>query len=199
MKKSLQQRIEEAVQEEISIVPYNPSWPDIFETEVLFLRKILPASLIIRIVHFGSTAIPGMSAKPIVDMLVEVSSLKETKKQIVPLLVSEGYDYFWRADSGPAYAWFIKRNSDNIRTHHLHMVEVDSRLWDRLYFRDYLKTFPEEGKQYETLKRALAAKHPHDRAAYTKGKTSFVVPLTEKARQYFKKQIDHRKWKNEYK
>ena len=185
MKKSLEQRIEEAIREEISIVPYNPVWSILFEREAAFLQSKLPGSLVSRIEHFGSTAIPGLAAKPVIDILVQVGSLEETKKVIAPLLASEGYDYFWRTDTPSPYAWFIKRDSEGKRTHHLHMVEADSELWDRLYFRDYLKEFPDEAKRYEELKLSLAEEYPNDRIAYTEGKTEFVVRLTEKAKRYY--------------
>lgn len=189
MDKNLKQRIEELVREEISIVPYNPKWPSLFEKEAAFLRSKLPSKLIKRIEHFGSTSIPGLLAKPIIDILVEVSSLEETKKQIVPILKSEGYEYFWRptiGDQAPFYAWFIKRNSNGKRTHHIHMVEADSDLWDRIYFRDYLKEFPDEAKHYDELKRSLSEKYPNDRVAYTKEKTDYIVSTTKKAKQYYK-------------
>ena len=185
MKKSLEQRIEEAVCEEISIVPYNSEWPVWFEKEAEFLWRKLPKSLIIRIEHFGSTAIPGLAAKSIIDILAEVSSLELTQKQIVPLLESEGYDYFWRMDCEPAYAWFIKRNAEGKRTHHIHMVEADSKLWDRLYFRDYLREFPDEAQRYAELKRSLAEKYLNNRVAYTEGKAQYVISITEEARRYY--------------
>lgn len=184
MEKSLAQRIEEAIREEVLIVPYNPEWPALFEREAESLRRMLPASLIGRIEHFGSTAVPGLAAKPIIDILVEVRTLQETRKVIVPLLKSEGYDYFWRTDSQPPYAWFIKRDSESKRSHHIHMVEADSKLWERLNFRDYLREFPDEAKRYEELKRTLAAKYANDRIAYTEGKTEFVVSVTERAGQH---------------
>lgn len=184
MGKSLEQRIEEAVREEISIVPYNPDWPRMFEIEAKNLRRRLPESAISRIEHFGSTAVPGLAAKPVVDILVEVRSLEETGRLIAPLLESEGYEYFWREDTSPPYAWFIKRDSEGRRTHHIHMVEADSKLWEGLHFRDYLRKFPDEAGRYEELKRHLSEKYPNDRIAYTKGKTEFVVALTEKARRF---------------
>ena len=185
MGKSLEQRIEEAVREEISIVPYNPGWPRLFEIEAENLRSRLPESEIKRIEHFGSTAVPGLAAKPVIDILLEVRSLEETKRLIAPLLESDGYEYFWRTDTSPPYAWFIKRDSQGRRTHHIHMVEADSRLWERLYFRDYLREFPDEARRYEELKRHLSEKYPDDRIAYTKGKTEFVVALTKEALQYY--------------
>ncbi len=122
-------------------------------------------------------------------MLIEVSSLKEVKKNVVPVLTALGYDYFWRPeiDSPPMYAWFIKRDKDDKRTHHVHMVEANSSLWDRLYFRDYLREYPKVAKEYEELKITLAGQYPHDREKYTKAKTEFIVSVTKKAKLLYKK------------
>lgn len=183
VKKTLEERVAEAVREDVAIVPYNPEWPEIFRKEADYLRSALPSSIIRRIEHFGSTAVPGLAAKPVIDMLVEVGSLDETKEKIVPVLENAGYDYFWRPefDGPPFYAWFIKRNAERVRTHHIHMAEASSKLWERLYFRDYLRDFPEEAEKYSRLKVSLAEKYPNDRIAYTKGKTEFVVSITGKA------------------
>lgn len=189
-RETLEQRIKRVLQEEVSIVPYDPAWPRMFEEEKRHLLDSLPSRLIRRIEHFGSTAIPGLAAKPIVDMLVEVGSLDETKARIAPVLEAQGYDYFWRATHGedgpPFYAWFIKRNSAGVRTHHVHMVERDFEHWDRLLFRDYLITDRETAKEYETLKLALARDYPNDRVAYTNGKTEFVVRVTQVAKNYYR-------------
>ena len=185
MKKSLEQRVAEAVREEIAIVPYDPAWPLMFQKEVAFLRTVLPSQLIGRIEHFGSTAVPGLPAKPIIDLLVQVASLDETQRQIVPLMETAGYDYFWRTDISPAYAWFIKRDLAGSRTHHIHMVEAESVLWERLLFRDYLRLFPDEANRYGELKMLLAGKYPRDRIAYTEAKTEYVVSVTNIARRYF--------------
>src|SRR2546426_7593765 len=110
---TLQQRIRRVLREHVSIVPYDPKWPELFRQEKEHLLSCLPADLIRRVEHFGSTAVPGLAAKPIVDMLVEVTSLEEAKQRIVPILEAQGYDYFWRPTWGddvpPWYAWFIKR------------------------------------------------------------------------------------------
>ncbi len=188
MDDKLKKRIEELVREKISIEPYNPAWPEMFEKEAAFLRSNLPQNIIKRIEHFGSTAVPGLCAKPIIDILVEVTSLDETKKRIVPILEAQGYEYFWRPTIGnqpPYYAWFIKRDSNGKRTHHIHMVEADSQLWDRLYFRDYLRQFSSEAKQYGKLKNDLSKKYPNDRIKYTEEKTSYILAVTKKAKQYF--------------
>ena len=153
--KSLAERIAAANREEVSIVPYDPAWPRLFETEAEHLRVLFPHPLITRIEHFGSTAVPGLAAKPVVDMLIEVTSLDETKTMIVPLLEAEGYDYFWRPTRGddvpPFYAWFIKRNSAGVRTHHLHLIEAHFDHWDALLFRDYLLEHRETAREYERL------------------------------------------------
>ena len=183
---TLKERIKKAVQEDITIVPYNPDWPRLFEEEKNHLLSCLPNELIRRIEHFGSTAIPNLSAKPIVDVLVEVTSLEEAKKTIVPILKAQDYDYFWRTDFMPAYAWFIKRDAEGKRSHHIHMVEADSKLWERLYFRDYLREFSNEAKRYEELKQSLAKKYPNDRVMYTREKMEFIERLTQTAKDYYK-------------
>jgi len=188
MSDAFKERIQKASGEEISVVPYNPAWGRMFLEERDHLRSCLPDGLIRRIEHFGSTAVPGMCAKPVIDILVEVRSLDETKKVIVPILESRGYEYFWRPVIGedpPFYAWFIKRDASGRRTHHIHMVEPDSELWDRLYFRDYLKIFPETRRAYRELKNRLAGEFPNDRVAYTKGKTEFITWVTREAKEYY--------------
>jgi GrpB-like predicted nucleotidyltransferase (UPF0157 family) len=192
MMETLEERIKRVSQEEIVIVAYNPDWPLMFEAEKKHLLNCLPPEIVRRVEHFGSTAIPNLAAKPVVDMLVEVTSLDETKKRIVPVLEAQGYDYFWRPthgeDGAPFYAWFIKRDADGIRTHHIHMVECDfEEHWNRLLFRDYLIDHPETAREYEALKLSLAREHPHDRVAYTDGKTRFIEQVTQAAKKYYKR------------
>ena len=188
---TLGEKIKRVTQEDVAIVPYNPAWPRMFEEKRNHLLATLPQGLIKRIEHFGSTAIPNLAAKPIVDMLVEVTSLEETKRRIAPILEAQGYDYFWRPTHGddgpPFYAWFIKRDSTGVRTHHIHMVESDFEHWDRLLFRDYLIEHPETAKEYEALKLDLARDYPNDRIAYTNGKTEFIMRVTLAAKEPYKR------------
>ncbi|MEW6272553.1 MAG: GrpB family protein [Thermodesulfobacteriota bacterium] len=187
---TLEQRIARLVREEVAIVPYDPAWPETFRAEKEHLLSCLPRELVRRIEHFGSTAVPGLAAKPIVDMLVEVSDLEATRRTIAPILEAQGYDYLWRPTHGddgpPFYAWFIKRDPrSGVRTHHVHMVERTSAFrehWDRLLFRDYLIGHPELAREYEALKLRLAGS-ARDRVAYTEGKTEFIVGVTEQARR----------------
>jgi GrpB-like predicted nucleotidyltransferase (UPF0157 family) len=190
---TLEQRIQRVIQEEIAITPYDDRWPGFFSQEKEHLRSCLPRELIGRIEHFGSTAVPGLAAKPVVDMLVEVSDLQAARERIAPVLESQGYDYFWRPTHGddgpPFYAWFIKRDpSTRARTHHIHMVEPHFEgHWDRLLFRDYLIEHPSVAEEYLNLKTHLASAYPNDRVAYTRGKTQFVIEVTEQAKRYYGK------------
>ncbi len=184
------EKLARVLKEEIDIVPYNPSWKEMFEQERKHLALCLPVILIGRIEHFGSTAVPELSAKPIIDMLIEVTSLDKTKKLIAPILESQGYDYFWRPSFGdstpPFYAWFIKRDKNGKRTHHIHMVEADFEQWERLLFRDYLIENSDIAKEYSNLKIKLCGDNRNDRVAYTNGKTEFIKAITEKAKQYYR-------------
>lgn len=89
-----EQRVQRVLKEEIVIVPYDSLWPGRFREEETHLRAVLPAELLGRIEHYGSTAVPGLAAKPIVDMLIEVTDLDATRTRIAPILDGEGYDYF---------------------------------------------------------------------------------------------------------
>ena len=193
MDDNLEERVRRLVSEEVAVVPYDPSWRDRFVREKQHLESCLPSELIRRIEHFGSTAVPGLAAKPIIDMLVEVTSLDGTKQRIVPILERQGYEYLWRPtfgdDGPPFYAWFIKRDEETrARTHHIHMVEAHFKdHWDRLLFRDYLTEHPELAKEYEALKIHLSRVARHDRVAYTAGKTAFITRVTELARNHYRR------------
>jgi len=188
---TLEERIRRVTREDVAIVPYDPRWPELFRLEKEHLLSYLPADLVRRVEHFGSTAVPGLAAKPVIDMLVEVADLEATRARIAPVLEAQGYDYFWRPTRGddgpPFYAWFIKRDpTSGARTHHIHMVEASfHEHWDRLLFRDYLIAHPQVGQEYQELKLRLASAFPNDRVAYTEGKTEFVVRVTEQARRFF--------------
>lgn len=186
---TLQEKIKRVTEEHVHIVPYDSAWPLAFEQEKQHLLNCLPKGLITRVEHFGSTSIPGLAGKPIVDILVEVVSLEETRIRIAPLLESQGYDYSWRPTRGdstpPFYAWFIKRDSKGNRTHHIHMVENDFEHWDRLLFRDYLIENPILAQEYQDLKIQLSKAYPNNRIAYTEGKTEFIVKITAAAKEWY--------------
>lgn len=184
----LADRIQRVLQDPIEVVPYDPAWPAMFEAEKRHLRSVLPAHLTGRIEHFGSTAVPGLAAKPVIDMLVEVPDLDEVRETVPPLLAPPIYDYFWRPTRGddvpPFYAWFIKRDGAGRRTHHIHLVEPDFEHWNRLLFRDHLIAHPDVASEYGKLKIQLAARHPTDRIAYTEAKTEFILRVTKQAKRF---------------
>ena len=188
---TLEQKVARVVKEDVAVVPYDPRWPERFAEEKRHLLACLPAGLIRRIEHFGSTAVPGLAAKPIVDLLVEVASLDQTREHIAPILEAQGYDYFWRSSWGdntpPFYAWFIKRGADGARTHHIHMVEAHFEHWDRLLFRDYLSEHPAVAREYAELKMRLSGEYHHDRVAYTHAKGEFIQRITALAKQHYGK------------
>lgn len=186
---TLEEKIARVLNDEVDVVPYDPVWPALFLREKQHLMACLPNHIIQRIEHFGSTAVPGLCAKPVIDMLVEVTSLTMTRQHIVPILEAQGYDYFWRPtwgdDTPPFYAWFIKRDNQGKRTHHIHMVEGDFEHWDRLLFRDYLIEHPDVALEYAHLKQHLSRDHKNDRVAYTLAKTDFIKKITLKAKKLY--------------
>jgi len=190
---TLEERIQRVVREEVAIAPYDQAWAEAFRSEKEHLLACLPRDLVRRVEHFGSTAVPGLAAKPIVDVLVEVTDLEAAKARIAPVLQAQGYDYFWRPTHGddgpPFYAWFIKRDPQSgTRTHHIHMVERSfTEHWDRLLFRDYLIEHPEVAREYEALKRRLASESPRDRVAYTRAKSEFIARVTEGAKRHYRR------------
>lgn len=188
---TVEQRVQRLIAEDVSIERYDPRWPTMFQREKSHLLSCLPHELVKRIEHFGSTAVPGMAAKPIIDMLVEVTDLEATRSEIAPILESQGYDYLWRPSHGddgpPFYAWFIKRDPvSGLRTHHIHMVEREFiEHWDRLLFRDYLIAHPPVAREYEALKLNLASRFANDRVAYTNAKTAFITRFTAEAKRLY--------------
>jgi GrpB-like predicted nucleotidyltransferase (UPF0157 family) len=188
---TLEQKVQRVLREEIALEPHNPYWPQLFREEEEHLRACIPPGLIRRIEHMGSTAVPGLAAKPIIDMLIEIGDLDAARTQIAPILEAQGYDYFWRATFGedvpPFYAWFIKRDPQTgARTHHLHMITTAPEFaghWENLLFRDYLIAHPEIAAEYGSLKLQLAETHRHDRIAYTAAKGEFIANVMEQLRR----------------
>lgn len=160
-------------------MPYDDAWPVRFREEHALLAQLVAPYLPGPIEHIGSTAIPGLVAKPIIDIMVGVSTLAESLP-LIPLLGELGYAYLpYKAD---VMHWFCKP-SLAVRTYHLHAVPVGSPLWrDRLAFRDYLRDHPNVAAEYAALKRELAERHRLDREAYTDAKGPFVERVLELAR-----------------
>ena len=168
--------------DEIVLVDYDPRWPEMFSQEAETLRRILAPSLLLRVEHFGSTSVPGLMAKPIIDILAGVSSLEAARRDAVPALEELGYSY-WAANPDIKHMFLVKGLPPNgPRTHHIHMVTQDHPLWERLLFSDYLRRHPDDAQRYASLKKNLMAQYPDDREAYTQGKTEFVAEVMRMAR-----------------
>ncbi|MFX0013133.1 MAG: GrpB family protein [Promethearchaeota archaeon] len=165
----------------IIVVEYNSQWPSIFEKEK---RLILTAigNKIIQIEHIGSTAVPGLGAKPIIDIMVGVRKLVEIKDLIKPM-IDLGYEYIKEHEKEiPERRFFTKRSKYKGSTHHLHMVEITSEFWRRhLIFRDYLRFNPDTAEKYYKLKKNLETKYRNHREAYTEAKTVFIQLIIERA------------------
>ena len=172
--------------EVISLVPYDDEWPNLFKEEAKHLMSLLPEECLLEFHHIGSTAIPDMPAKPIIDMGIMVTSFDLAKEKLVKVLENEGYEYIWREDRSPPFMTFIKRNEEGERTHHIHMAEEEHNFWDRLYFREYLKKYRDEARNYFNLKDKLQKEFPNDREAYTDGKSEYVATITTKAKEVIK-------------
>jgi GrpB-like predicted nucleotidyltransferase (UPF0157 family) len=164
------------VTDDVEIVPYDPAWPALFAMEAGRLRATLDSGLIVGIEHFGSTSVPGLAAKPIIDILIAVGSLARAKATIIEPILALGYVY-WSENPKTDRMFFVKGMPPygHRRTHHIHITEPDGEIWQRrLAFRDYLRANPDEAHRYEMLKYDLAARFPEDRDGYTDAKTDYV-------------------------
>ncbi len=162
--------------DDVELVAYDPDWPRQFAVEAERLRAALDPALVLGIEHFGSTAVPGLLAKPVIDILVAVQSLARAKAAAVEPIRSLGYVY-WADNPKPDRMFFVKGMPPYgvQRTHHLHITEPHGEMWQRrLAFRDYLRTHPDEAQRYAALKHELARRHATDREAYTEAKTDYV-------------------------
>jgi GrpB-like predicted nucleotidyltransferase (UPF0157 family) len=168
--------------DDVQIVPYDPDWAAQFVAEADRLRAVLDPKLILGIEHFGSTAVPGLAAKPIIDILIAVTSLAQAKATMIQPILALGYVY-WAENPNPDRMFFVKGMPPygERRTHHIHITESDGEMWRRrLAFRDYLRANPAEARRYESLKRDLAARYAADREQYTDAKTEYVESVYRK-------------------
>jgi GrpB-like predicted nucleotidyltransferase (UPF0157 family) len=166
----------------IEIVAYDPRWPAAFEAEAERLRRALGAHALL-IEHNGSTAIPGLSAKPVIDIQVSVAALQPLAAYEQPL-ATLGYVHVPSPDD--AFCPFFHRPSQWPHKHHVHVVEAGGSEERRtLAFRDYLRIHPESAGEYERLKHALAARistsDAEGREAYARAKSEFVERIVSRA------------------
>lgn len=167
----------------IKVIKYDPEWPIQFEREKKELFKILGSGIALRIEHIGSTAVPGLSAKPTVDILIEIP-INCNLNQIICRMIRNKYIHMKEQQK---HLMFVKGYSPNgleKESFHVHIGPKDQDwLWDRLYFRDYLKKNSSELKKYQNLKNELSIKYKHDREAYTDRKAGYIQKVTELAKR----------------
>lgn len=168
----------------IAIVDYDPNWPRMFEHE---RRRILLAldDLVVGVEHIGSTAVPGLAAKPIIDILAGVRNADDLDAA-VGQLTSIGYAY----DPFPQFPdrRFLRDGSMGVGPHHMHLTAYGSDFWtEKILFRDWLRTHPQTARKYLALKSDLAARYGGDRERYeryTDGKNAFIGQVLTLARRH---------------
>ncbi len=167
----------------VEICEYDTAWPLKFEKQKGDLMNAI-GNKVVAIEHIGSTAVPGLGAKPIIDIMVGLRQLSDAEDCIEPLR-RIGYAYVPELEAEiPERRYFHKGPSNVPEKHyHLHMVEIHGEFWSvQILFRDYLRTHSDSAREYFKLKKKLAAKYRLNREAYTDAKSSFIKSTIAKAR-----------------
>jgi GrpB-like predicted nucleotidyltransferase (UPF0157 family) len=163
----------------VEVVPYREAWAQLFAREA---ERIIEScgGAAVRVEHIGSTAVPGLSAKPILDLMPGLSHLDDGKRTVIPMR-KLGYEY--RGEHGIPGRLYFEKYHRGRRAAHVHMFEIGSPEWNRhLAFRDHLRTHPDDLRAYEGLKRELAIRHRDDRKAYTDAKAPFIQEILSRRR-----------------
>jgi len=163
----------------VEVVPHDPSWRDAFEAEAKRVAAALGEN-VVAVHHIGSTAIPNIFAKPVVDLLVEVRGIGGVDGRS-SAMESLGYEVLGEYGiSGRRY--YRKDNREGIRTHNVHAFEAGSaEVVRHLAFRDYMIAHPSEARRYSDLKRKLAEEHPQNFDGYMDGKDGFIKEMDRRA------------------
>ena len=170
-----------AIHEDVALHAHDPAWKHAFELERDRLHALLPGTFV-AIEHIGSTAVPGLVAKPIIDLMAAVDSLDDVDA-LIYRLCDNGYTTSREFNAALSDRKWLMRWRDGHRTHHLHIVVADGARWrDRLAFRDALRADPVLAGRYAALKSELAQRHRDDREAYTEAKAAFVRSVARVAR-----------------
>ncbi|HST52911.1 MAG TPA: D-glycero-beta-D-manno-heptose 1-phosphate adenylyltransferase [Pyrinomonadaceae bacterium] len=165
----------------VQVADYDTRWPEMFEAECGRIVEAIGPH-VVAVEHVGSTSVPNLAAKPIIDIMAGVRSLADAPLCVTPLH-KIGFEYVPKAELLTPERRFFRKGERGAGTHHLHMVEHGGKFWqEHLLFRDYLRAHTEAAREYEHLKRELAARHGAQRNSYTDGKRDFVVSVVEKAR-----------------
>jgi GrpB-like predicted nucleotidyltransferase (UPF0157 family) len=163
----------------VLVIPYDPSWPAAFSRSSAQVAAAMGSNLL-AIHHIGSTSIPGMHAKPVIDMLAVVADIAAVDRRATHM---ESLGYETMGEFGiPARRYFRRDNPAGVRTDQVHTFQQGSPDVDRhLAFRDFMRTHPAPAGQYAAIKRRLADAHPHDIQAYMDGKDAFIKEMETQA------------------
>lgn len=168
----------------VSVVEYRAQWRAMFEEEKQRLGATLD-EVATRIEHIGSTAVKGLAAKPIIDIMVGLPDFSVADR-LVPKIEALGYEYFKRYEDEMPYRRYFAKNLNDARTHQIHMVEIGGEFWKRhILFRDYLRQNPETADEYATLKMQLAEREWTDVNEYADAKTEFIKSVENEAKTHF--------------
>lgn len=159
-----------------------PEWAELYRREKKVLESAVPASCVGRLSHFGSTSVPGLAAKPTIDILLELRP-DSFILEALPLLQKCGYREMHRDEAQMRLVLVKGYTADGFRGQAFHLHVRPCRDWDELYFRDYLAAHPDEAEKYAALKRALKEKYEFNRDAYTEGKAELIAAMTRRARE----------------
>jgi len=168
-------------QREVELVPHNPEWSQLAEEEAKRILEQLSIS-VIGIYHIGSTSIPGIKAKPILDFVIEVEDLDEFIQSAEAL---EKLGYISKGEYGIPGRQFFTKDTDDERSHHLHVFQRGHPDIERhLVFRDFLRANLEAAQEYEKIKEKLAKRFPTKSGSYTEAKSDFILSMDEVARYW---------------
>lgn len=165
----------------IVIVEYDPQWPILFEQEKDAIWAAI-GQFVKGIEHMGSTAVPGLPAKPLIDICVGLQDINDAMKCIEPLKAL-GYEYVSEYEKVLPNRRYFRKGPPGRRTHHLHMWRIDSLGWTRhIDFRNTLRKEPQLAQEYLVLKEKLAKKYVDNRPAYSDAKSEFIESVLIRAR-----------------
>ncbi|MBD3208477.1 MAG: GrpB family protein [Candidatus Nealsonbacteria bacterium] len=162
----------------VRLSPYNPRWKKLYEQERKRIVSVIGGH-ILDIQHVGSTSIPGVKAKPIIDIAIGVRDLKTGRNCIKPL---EELGYEYKHDAGIKGRHFFAKGSEKNRTYYVHVEKLNGQLWkNHILFRDYLRAHKQAVREYNKIKEGLAEKYKDDRDSYSAEKNSFIEEIIRKA------------------
>ncbi|WP_054958559.1 GrpB family protein [Paenibacillus dakarensis] len=172
--------------EEVIVAEYHADWVKQFKEEKVKIAEALQ-DLEASIEHIGSTAVPGLGAKPVIDIMAGIKSLSDMDQKHMDRLMAKGYEYVHKPEFPERL--FFRKGKWRAGTHHLHVYELDSVNWqNQLLFRDYLRDHAEILNNYYELKKELGAKYKNDRPSYTAGKEAFIQEVISRARENRKRE-----------